>query len=164
MPKQITSDQVVAAAEGLGKAEFTRGDLAQKLGVEKPKKFSQGFRQARRAGRLDKVRDDEEGTGHFRLTDGWLTPVAPAGTGRIRVGGAAKRGFLLSNLLRGPISARMDCTRVRSPQRGALLVAARHPRIRRGPPGPPPRSSRIPPGRAGAYLMRVTALSDNAPH
>jgi len=25
--------------------------------------------QARRAGRLDKVRDDEEGTGHFRLTD-----------------------------------------------------------------------------------------------
>jgi hypothetical protein len=68
MPKEITSDQVVAAAEGLGKAEFTRSDLAQKLGVEKPKEFSQGFRQARRAGRLDKVRDDEEGTGHFRLT------------------------------------------------------------------------------------------------
>ena len=69
MPKEITSDQVVAAAEGLGKAEFTRSDLAQKLGVEEPKEFSQGFRQARRAGRLDKVRDDEEGTGHFRLTD-----------------------------------------------------------------------------------------------
>jgi hypothetical protein len=68
MPKQITSDQVVAAAEGLGKAEFTRGDLAQELGVEKPKQFSQGFRQARRAGRFDKVRDDAEGTGHFRLT------------------------------------------------------------------------------------------------
>jgi hypothetical protein len=28
-----------------------------------------GFRQARKAGRLDKVRDDEEGIGHFRLTD-----------------------------------------------------------------------------------------------
>jgi hypothetical protein len=69
MPKQITSDQVVAAAEGLDQAEFTRGDLAKKLGVDKPKQFSQGFRQARKAGRLDKVRDDEEGTGHFRLTD-----------------------------------------------------------------------------------------------
>jgi hypothetical protein len=68
MPKQITSDQVVAAAEDLGTAEFTRADLAQKLGVDNPKKFSQGFRQARKAGRLDKVRDDEEGTGHFRLT------------------------------------------------------------------------------------------------
>jgi hypothetical protein len=69
MPKQITSDQVVAAAEGLGKTEFTRGDLAKKLGVEEPRRFSQGFRQARKAGRLDKVRDDEEGTGHFRLTN-----------------------------------------------------------------------------------------------
>ena len=69
MPKQITADQVVAAAEDLDKAEFTRGDIAQKLGVDKPKKFRPGFRQARQAGRLDKVRDDEEGTGHFRLTD-----------------------------------------------------------------------------------------------
>ncbi len=68
MPKQITSDQVVAAAEGLGQAEFTRGDLAKKLEVEKPE-FAKGFHQARKAGRLDKVRDDEEGTGHFRLTD-----------------------------------------------------------------------------------------------
>ena len=70
MPKQITSDQVVAAAEGLGKAEFTRADLAEKLGVDKPKNFRPGFRQARKAGRLDKVREDEEGTGHFRLTEG----------------------------------------------------------------------------------------------
>jgi hypothetical protein len=70
MPKQITSDQVVAAAEGLGQAEFTRGDLAKKLGVDKPKKFRPAFREARQAGRLDKVRDDEEGTGHFRLTNG----------------------------------------------------------------------------------------------
>lgn len=67
MPKTITSDQLVEAAEGLDKEEFTRGDLAQKLGVEKPS-FSKAFRQARKAGRLDKVRDDEEGTGHFRLT------------------------------------------------------------------------------------------------
>jgi hypothetical protein len=67
MPKTITPDQVVAAAEGLDKAEFTREDLAQKLGTKKPD-LMKGFRQARRAGRLDKVRDDEEGTGHFRLT------------------------------------------------------------------------------------------------
>jgi hypothetical protein len=67
MPKTVTPDQVVEAAEGLDKAEFTRDDLAQKLGVEKPD-FKRGFRQARKAGRLDKVRDDDEGTGHFRLT------------------------------------------------------------------------------------------------
>ena len=66
MPKTITPDDVVAAAEGLDKAEFTRQDLAQKLGTEKPA-ISKGFRQARKAGRLEKVRDDEEGTGHFRL-------------------------------------------------------------------------------------------------
>ena len=67
MPKTITPDQVVAAAEGLDKDDFTRADLAQKLGTDKPA-ISKGFRQARRAGRLDKVRDDQEGTGHFRLT------------------------------------------------------------------------------------------------
>jgi hypothetical protein len=49
MPKQITSDQVVAAAEGLGKAEFTRGDLAQKLGVEEPNSSVRDF--ARPGGR-----------------------------------------------------------------------------------------------------------------
>ena len=68
MPKQVTSDQVIATAHDLEQAEFTRGDLAEKLGVEQPE-LRKGFRQARRAGRLDKVRDDDEGTGHFRLTD-----------------------------------------------------------------------------------------------
>jgi hypothetical protein len=68
MPQTITSDQVVAAAEDLGEAEFTRGDLAEKLEVETPT-LKRGFHQARKAGRLAKVRDDEEGTGHFRLTD-----------------------------------------------------------------------------------------------
>jgi predicted transcriptional regulator len=69
MPKTITPDQLVAAAEGLDKAEFTRDDIAQKLGVDKTT-FSKEFRQARQAGRLEKVRDDEEGTGHFRLKQG----------------------------------------------------------------------------------------------
>jgi len=67
MSKSITEDQVVATAQELGKDEFTRADLAEKLGVEKPD-LSKPFRQARQAGRLDKVRDDDEGTGHFRLT------------------------------------------------------------------------------------------------
>jgi transcription initiation factor IIE alpha subunit len=68
MAKTVTPDQVVEAAKELGQDEFTREDLAQKLGVEKTE-LKQGFRQARRAGNLDKVRDDEKGTGHFRLTD-----------------------------------------------------------------------------------------------
>jgi hypothetical protein len=68
MAKDITEDQVVATAQELGQDEFTRGDLADKLGVEKTD-LSKPFRQARRAGRLDKTRDDDEGTGHFKLTD-----------------------------------------------------------------------------------------------
>jgi hypothetical protein len=69
MSETITADQVVGAARDLDQAEFTRGDLAQKLGVEKPE-LKKGFREARNSGRLEKVRDDEENTGHFRLTDG----------------------------------------------------------------------------------------------
>ncbi len=67
MTENITADQVVEAAKELNQDEFTRGDLAAKLGVEKPD-IKRAFRDARQAGRLDKVRDDEEGTGHFRLT------------------------------------------------------------------------------------------------
>jgi hypothetical protein len=63
----ITEDQVVSAAQELGKDEFTRGDIANQLGVEKPE-LKQAFVRARKAGKLEKVRDDEENTGHFRLT------------------------------------------------------------------------------------------------
>ena len=35
--------------------------------MEKPD--IKGFRQARQSGRLEKVRDDEENTGYFRLID-----------------------------------------------------------------------------------------------
>ena len=66
MADTISPQQVIAAARDLGTPEFTRGDLAEKLGVEKPD-LKKGFRQARQAGRIEKVRDDEEGTGHFRL-------------------------------------------------------------------------------------------------
>jgi transcription initiation factor IIE alpha subunit len=67
MPDTITPDQVVEAAKELGQDEFTRDDLANKLGVEQPD-LRLGFRRARRAGHLDKVREDEKGTGVFRLT------------------------------------------------------------------------------------------------
>ena len=63
----ITEDQVVSAAQELGKDEFTRADIANQLGVEKPE-LKQAFVRARKAGKLEKVRDDEENTGHFLLT------------------------------------------------------------------------------------------------
>jgi DNA-binding transcriptional regulator LsrR (DeoR family) len=64
---KITEDQLVDAARELGQDEFTRGDVANKLGVEKPE-LRQAFAKARKAGRVEKVRDDEENTGYFRLT------------------------------------------------------------------------------------------------
>jgi hypothetical protein len=67
MTEQITADQVVQAARDLGKDEFTREDLATKLGVEKSD-IRPAFKEARNAGQLEKTRDDEENTGHFRLT------------------------------------------------------------------------------------------------
>jgi DNA-binding transcriptional regulator LsrR (DeoR family) len=64
---EITDEQVVSAAQSLDQEEFTRGDLAEKLGVDKPD-IKKGFRAARQAGRLEKTRDDEENTGYFKLT------------------------------------------------------------------------------------------------
>ncbi|HEX6117678.1 MAG TPA: hypothetical protein VFY99_11295 [Solirubrobacterales bacterium] len=69
MAKAITSDQVVGAAKELGKPEFTRSDVAEKLGV-KTTELKDGFKEARQAERIEKIRDDEEGTGLFRVTDG----------------------------------------------------------------------------------------------
>jgi DNA-binding transcriptional regulator LsrR (DeoR family) len=66
MPQEVTSEQVVEAARALDSAEFTRADLAQQLGVEKPE-IRKAVQQAKKAGLLEKTRDDEEGTGHFRL-------------------------------------------------------------------------------------------------
>ncbi len=67
MQLTVTEDQLVEAAQGLGQDEFTRGDIAGKLGVEKPE-LKQAFVRARKAGRVEKVRDDEDNTAHFRLT------------------------------------------------------------------------------------------------
>ena len=68
MSKDITADQVVGAAQDLAQAEFTRGEVAEKLGVAKPE-LKKGFRGARQSGRVEKVRDDAENTGYFRLAD-----------------------------------------------------------------------------------------------
>jgi DNA-binding transcriptional regulator LsrR (DeoR family) len=67
MQLTVTEEQLVTAAEQLHQDEFTRADVAAKLGVEKPE-LKQAFARARKAGRLEKTRDDEENTGHFRLT------------------------------------------------------------------------------------------------
>jgi hypothetical protein len=64
----ITDDQVVEAAKSLSQPEFTREDIAGKLGVEKSE-FHQAFKVARRDGRLEKVRDDKDNAGVFRLTE-----------------------------------------------------------------------------------------------
>jgi DNA-binding transcriptional regulator LsrR (DeoR family) len=66
MQLTVTEDQLVEAAKALDQDEFTRGDVASKLGVEKPE-LKQAFVRARKAGRVEKVRDDEDNTAHFKL-------------------------------------------------------------------------------------------------
>jgi DNA-binding transcriptional regulator LsrR (DeoR family) len=68
MANTITGDQVVGAAKELSQEEFTRADVAEKLGVKKPE-LQRAFKAARKSGRVKKVRDDQQSTGHFRLTD-----------------------------------------------------------------------------------------------
>lgn len=68
MAKTITPDQVVSAARDLDQAEFSRDDLAERLGVGKPK-FKHAFKAARESGRVEKVRDDEDSKGRFRVTE-----------------------------------------------------------------------------------------------
>lgn len=68
MSQTITSEQVMSAARDLNRAEFTRADLATALNVPRSD-FKEGFKAARKAGSLEKIRDDGEGTGLFRLTD-----------------------------------------------------------------------------------------------
>ena len=66
MAQSPTENQVVDAAQELGKTEFTREDVARQLGLEKSE-IKQGFQHAKKAGRLEKTRDDAENTGHFKL-------------------------------------------------------------------------------------------------
>lgn len=66
MSANITEDQVVSAARELDQEQFTRADLASKLGVERSE-FKDAFKAARQGGSLVKVKNDDEGTGLFRL-------------------------------------------------------------------------------------------------
>jgi hypothetical protein len=63
---QPNTDQVVDAAKDLGQPEFTRADIAGKLGVEK-QDLKNGFKGARRAGLVEKIRDDADDNGVFKL-------------------------------------------------------------------------------------------------
>lgn len=67
MASTISTEQVLEAAQGLAQPEFTRNDVAGKLGVQ-PKDIKDGFKAARQSGRLEKVREDDDGRGQFRLT------------------------------------------------------------------------------------------------
>lgn len=67
MTATITPDQIVEAATELGEPEFTRGQVAEKLGV-KTTELKDGFKAARESGRIEKVRDDDSGTGIFTVT------------------------------------------------------------------------------------------------
>jgi DNA-binding transcriptional regulator LsrR (DeoR family) len=66
MDEAITPERVVSAAQELDQAEFTRADLAGRLNVQRPD-IKEAFKAARKSGRLEKVRNDDEGTGYFRL-------------------------------------------------------------------------------------------------
>jgi DNA-binding transcriptional regulator LsrR (DeoR family) len=68
MSPTITPDSVVSAAQELDKEEFTRADLAGRLNVQRPE-IKEAFKAARKSGRLEKVRNDDEGTGYFRLAE-----------------------------------------------------------------------------------------------
>lgn len=54
------------AAGKLDQDEFTREDIATQLGVEKAD-VKQAFNKAKRKELIEKTRDDDENTGHFKL-------------------------------------------------------------------------------------------------
>jgi DNA-binding transcriptional regulator LsrR (DeoR family) len=67
MAQDFTAEQIVDAAKALDQAEFTRADVAGQLGVEK-QNIKQAFNQARKQDLIEKTRDDDENTGHFKVT------------------------------------------------------------------------------------------------
>jgi DNA-binding transcriptional regulator LsrR (DeoR family) len=73
----ITQEQVVEAAQKLGKEEFNRQDIADALGVDKSD-VKLPFTKARKEGYFEKVRDDEENTGIFKLGAKASQAAAPA--------------------------------------------------------------------------------------
>jgi hypothetical protein len=66
MESSVTADQVVQAATELGKPEFTRKELAEKLDV-KPWQLGDGMKAAREAGQIEKAGENDDGKGIFRV-------------------------------------------------------------------------------------------------
>jgi DNA-binding MarR family transcriptional regulator len=66
MAQSFTADQIVDAAGKLDQDEFTRADIAEQLGVEKSD-VKQAFNSARKTSLIEKTRDDEDNTGHFKV-------------------------------------------------------------------------------------------------
>lgn len=65
MTQTATQDQVLDAARSLDADEFTRQDVADKLGSE-VSAMQPGWKAAKQAGQLEKV-GEEDGKRHFRL-------------------------------------------------------------------------------------------------
>lgn len=65
MPQEPSQEQVVQAARDLDQSEFTRNDVADKLGVERATMKS-AWQAAKQAGQVEKVREDG-GKRYFRL-------------------------------------------------------------------------------------------------
>ncbi len=68
MATEVSADRLVEAAEQLD-PNFTRADLAGKLGVE-TSDLKAAVKEARESGRLEKVGDDDDGRGVFKLIRG----------------------------------------------------------------------------------------------
>lgn len=67
MAQSATQEQVLEAARSLGREEFTREDIAEKLGTE-VSAMRPSWKAAKEAGKVEKVRN-EGGKRYFRLVD-----------------------------------------------------------------------------------------------
>jgi DNA-binding MarR family transcriptional regulator len=67
MAQEATQEEVLEAARSLGEDEFTRKDVADKLGAE-VSAMQPSWKAAKQAGRLEKVRDDGDKR-YFRLVE-----------------------------------------------------------------------------------------------
>lgn len=66
MATTVTEDQVIQGAAELGKEEFTRPELADKLGV-KISDLKDAFKAARQSGRMKKIGENDDGKGIFSV-------------------------------------------------------------------------------------------------
>jgi DNA-binding MarR family transcriptional regulator len=67
MATTITSERILATAGEFDRDTFTRADLADELGVSQ-KELKGAIKAARQSGRLEKVGENDDGRGVFRLT------------------------------------------------------------------------------------------------